>query len=95
MPVEQIRAQTARTFHRLVVAPLVYARLMTRQQYVGHTPAIVVGRTGIDGRSKQIVLKRVGQGALFVADRSRNEPYYGVGDHHRRKLASGEHIVAY
>ena len=67
---------------------------MSRQEYVRYGPPVVDSRACIVGRCKQTVLKRVGQGALLVADRARNQSHHSVGYDSCRKFSAGEHIVA-
>ena len=67
---------------------------MTREEDVRHSPPLVFGRAGVDGRGQEAVLKRVGEGALLVADHARDEAHGGVGDDGRGQFAARQHIVA-
>lgn len=74
--------------------PVVDAGFVAGEEDVGHAPAVVVGGTGVDGRGEEVVLKRVAQRALLVADGSGDEAHHGVGNDHGGYLAAGEHVVA-
>lgn len=91
---QQVGAEAAGALYGLLVAPFADAGFMAREEYVGHAPAVVVGRTGVDRGSKQIVLKRVAERALFVAYGARYEAHDGVGDDDGGKLATRQHVVA-
>ncbi len=54
---KQIRTQAACALHGLVVAPFGYLGLMAAEQYIGHSPAIILSRTCIHRRSQQIILE--------------------------------------
>ena len=71
---QQVGAQSFCAFERLRHFPFLYFGVVSAQEYVGHFPALVVGRAGVHGRCQQVVLERVGQGALFVAQHARYEP---------------------
>ena len=68
---------------------------MARKQDVGHLPAFVFCRTGVDGSRQEIVLETVGEGTLLVADDAGNHADHGIGNDGCREFAAGQHIVAY
>jgi hypothetical protein len=67
---------------------------MSREQDIGNTPSLVLRRTGIDGRSQQIVLKRIGKGRLLVTDCTGNDPDNRIGNHGSSKFTAGQYEVA-
>ena len=87
-------AEALRALQSLLVAPFGDLGLMAREEDVGHAPAFVFGRAGVIRCGKQMILKRIGEGALLVADGSGDEAHQGVGDDDGGQLAAGEHIVA-
>ena len=60
--VEQVRTEAAGALHRLIEFPLTDLRLVAAKQDLRNLPAFVVGGTGVDGCSEDIVLKAVGEG---------------------------------
>ena len=66
---------------------------MAGQEDLGDFPAFVVCRPGIDRRRQQVVLERVGEGALLIANDTRNDAYDRVGDDGRRQLATSQYVV--
>ena len=66
---------------------------MSGQQNVGDAPSFVFGRAAVDRWSKQVVLERVAESALFVAYSPRDQPDNGIGYGKSRELATGEDII--
>ena len=91
---EQVWTQAARPLQRLVDFPLLDFCLMAREEYVGHFPALVVGRAGIDRRRQQVVLKRVVEGALLVTQHARHQAYDSVGHSSCGELSASQDEVA-
>lgn len=54
---QQVWAETACTLHCLLMTPLTNTGLMSRQQDFRNLPSIIISRTCIHRRSKQIILK--------------------------------------
>ena len=67
---------------------------MAGEEDVRNFPTLVIRRAGIDGRSEEIVLERVGECALLVADSSGDEAHHSVGDDSRRQFTTGEDVIA-
>ena len=52
--VEKIGTQETRAGEGLLVLPVVYPGLVTREEHVGHTPSVIFGRTGIYGGARRL-----------------------------------------
>ena len=92
---EKIWPEACGALLSLLQSPFLDFALMTGEEHVGHTPAFVFCRAGIDGRSQEVILERVGEGALLVTDDTGDNSNDSVGDDCRRQLTTGQHIVAY
>ena len=91
---EQVRTQSFGAFHSLVKFPLSDFRLIAAEQYLWHLPSLVVGRTGVDRSSEDVVLETVGEGTLLIADDSRYQSDDGVGYDSGSQFASSQYVVA-
>ncbi len=58
---QQIGPQPLGTLERLLLLPLLDLGEVARQEHVRHLPAAKIGRTRIDRRRQQVILKTVGQ----------------------------------
>jgi hypothetical protein len=67
---------------------------MPQEQDLGHAPSPVDGWARVLRVLEQAVGVRIGERCAGIAQSTRQKPDHSVGDHHRRQLASREHIVA-
>ena len=73
--------------------PGIDSGLVPAKEYLGHTPAVVHRRTGVNRRFEKIILERIGEGALLVADSTGQQTHDGIGDYRRGHLSAGKHII--
>ena len=66
---------------------------MSGEEDFRDTPALVFGRTSINGSRQKVVLKGIGEGALFVADDAWNNTHDSVGHHGCCQFAACQHII--
>ena len=92
---KQVGAQAGGAFLRLLEPPVFDVALVAGKEDGGNVPAFVGGGTGIDGRGEEVVLERIREGALFVADCAGEEADDGVGYHGGCQFAAGQDVVAY
>ncbi len=91
---QQIWAQALRALQGLLQLPFLNLCFMPREEHVGHTPAFVFRRAGVNGCGKEVVLEGVRKGALLVANNARDEAHDAVRHHRRRQFATRQDIVA-
>ena len=72
-----------------------YLCLVSAQEDLGYFPSLVVGRSGIDGCSEDVILETVRQCTLLVADHTWYESYHGIRYDGSCQFASCQHIVAH
>src|SRR3954454_18350851 len=90
-------AARPRAFPALLPAPFGDARMISRQQHVGHAVALPLDRAGVMRilrRAPERLAERLLDGAVHVAERVRKLAYHGVADHHRRELTAREDVRA-
>jgi len=92
--IEKVRAETASTFKSLVVSPLRDFSLVARQKDIGDFPTLIVGGAGIYRGSEEIVLKRIGESRLLVAEHTGNQAHDSIDDAGSREFAASEDIIA-
>ena len=69
--------------------PFFYFSGMTGKEHTWNFPSHEFRRSGVNRRSQEIVLERVGEGRLLIAKRTRDESDDRIGYCSGRKLTSG------
>ncbi len=91
---QQIRSALAGSLQRLFQAPLFDVFKMPAHQHVRHFAASELGRTGINRRRQQVVLKGIEQGGSLVVQHARQQASDGIYQYGSGQFAPRQHIVA-
>lgn len=84
-----VRSKDCCSSHSLILASCPESKIS------GHGPAFIIGWTGIYGSCQQVVLERVGEGALFVADDTGHDTYDGIRHDSGCQFSARQYVISY
>ena len=68
---------------------------MAGEKHIRNFPTVIICRACINRRSQQVILERIGEGALFVTDGSGYQADNRIGNNSGSQFTTCQDIVAY